>query len=78
MGNDYFDDRIPVKSNGGANHSPPASYEVYNGAYAKGIDIIICKNCLVVPLTITESDIVKELGTFKDEDDLNTIYYYLK
>lgn len=69
---------VIIESNGGANHSVPASYEVYNGGYAKGIDIIIRKNRIVLPLTITESDEVRELGNFKDEDDLNTIHYYLK
>lgn len=72
------DGRVIVESNGGANHSAPASYEDYSGVYAEGIDSIIRANRLVVPLTITESDEVRELGNFNDEDDLNTIHYYLK
>lgn len=72
------DERVIVETNGGANHSSPASYEDYNGIYAKGIEMAIRASRLVIPLTITESDEVKELGSFKDEDDLNTIHYYLK
>lgn len=73
------DGRIVLDSCGGSNHSFPAEYDKddYN-YYAPWIDGIIHANRLVIPLTITESDTVKELGAFTDEDDLNTIHYYLK
>lgn len=73
------DGRVILDSDGGSNHSFPAEYDKddYN-YYAPWIDGIIHANRLVVPLIITESDIIKELGAFKDEDDLNTIHFYLK
>lgn len=73
------DGRGILDSDGGSNHSFPAEYDKDNyNYYAPWIDGIIHANRLVVPLTITESDIIKELGAFKDEDDLNTIHFYLK
>lgn len=69
---------VVVETDGGAGHSSPIPYDYYNETYAPRIEMIVNMNRLVIPLTITESDEVKELGCFKDEDDLNTIHYYLK
>lgn len=69
---------VVVETDGGAGHSSSIPYDYYNEAYAPRIEMIVRMNRLVIPLTITESDEVKELGSFKDEDDLNTIHYYLK
>ncbi len=71
--------QVILDSCGGTNHSFPAEYDKDNyNYYAPWIDGIIHANRLVIPLTITEADEVKELGSFKDEDDLNTIHFYLK
>lgn len=73
------DGRVILDSDGGSNHSFPAEYDKdYYDYYAPWIDGIIHAERLVVPLTITESDTVKELGAFKDEDNLNTVHFYLK
>ncbi len=73
------DGRVILDSDGGQQHTYPAEYDkaTYN-YYAPEIDGIIHANRLVIPLTVQEGDIVKRLGVFKDEDDINTLHYYLE
>lgn len=70
--------RVVVETDGGAGHSSPIPYNYYNEAYAPRIEQIVTMNRLMIPLRITENDEVQLLGWFTDEDDLNTIHYYLK
>ena len=42
------------------------------------IDNIIYANRLMIPLTITEDDEVKELELYVDENDINMVHYRLK
>ena len=73
------DGQVIVESDGGTQHSFPAEYDKeYYNVYAPLIDRILNANRLAVPLTISPEDVVHELGSFKDEDDLNTIHYYLE
>ena len=73
------DGRVILDSDGGEQHANPGGYDkdTYN-YYAPEIDGIVHANRLVIPLTVQEGDIVKRLGVFKDEDDINTLHYYLE
>ncbi len=73
------DGRVILDSDGGEQHANPGEYDkdTYN-YYAPWIDGTIHANRLVIPLTVQEGDIVKRLGVFKDEDDINTLHYYLE
>ena len=73
------DGRVILDSDGGQQHTYPAEYDkdTYN-YYAPEIDGIVHANRLVIPLTVQEGDIVKRLGVFIDEDDINTLHYYLE
>ena len=82
-GKDELDEngRVILQSAGGSSHSflydvsSDVSYDQY---YATETEIIVELNRLAIPLTVNPEDVVHELGSFKDEDDLNTIYFYLE
>ena len=73
------DGRVILESSGGNSYSSPCAYDAnYSNVYAPMIDNIIYANRLMIPLTITEDDEVKELELYVDENDINMVHYRLK
>ena len=73
--------KVIVESDGGAQYQFPARYDNFELAphiYGPRIEGIVDAERLILPLRVDESDEVKELGTSMDEDDVNTVRYYLK